>query len=259
MINKFEFVDKVVQPEQVSKVDFIIEACRNKTVLDLGCIRHSAEFALSDPNWLHKHIKAAAKEVVGVDFLADEADKLKKHGYDIVVGDVTKKLNLEKKFDVIVAGDLIEHLVNFDGFFSNCFECLLDDGVLIITTPNPFFSDEYYYVAFRNMYFINPEHTCWIDPLALAQLADRCGFYVKKIYFLKSSWQLPFFFLETAKTSFDCINSRWLNDNLKMRLLRRFARILGQIIFPPWKFITGGRRPLVKHSDYLGVLRKHPQ
>ena len=48
-----------------------------KNVLDIGCIRHSAEFAVSDPNWLHKKISTAASRTLGVDYLPDEVEKLR--------------------------------------------------------------------------------------------------------------------------------------------------------------------------------------
>ena len=30
---------------------------------------------------------------------------------------------------------------------------------------NPFYREQYFYVAFKNSLIVNPEHTCWIDPL----------------------------------------------------------------------------------------------
>ncbi len=87
--------------------------------MDLGCVRHDASFA-NNPNWLHNKIRNVAQNVVGIGFLARDVEKLRNLGYNIIYGDVTKPLNLSEQFDVIVAGDLIEHLSNFEGFFMNC-------------------------------------------------------------------------------------------------------------------------------------------
>ena len=43
----------------------------------------------------------------------------------------------EKSFDLITAGDIVEHIGNLDGFFNSCFSNLKEDGSLLITTPNP--------------------------------------------------------------------------------------------------------------------------
>jgi 2-polyprenyl-3-methyl-5-hydroxy-6-metoxy-1,4-benzoquinol methylase len=50
-----------------------------------------------------------SKKVVGVDIQKEDVERLRKLGYEVVWGDVTT-INLGKKFDVIVAGELIEHL-----------------------------------------------------------------------------------------------------------------------------------------------------
>jgi hypothetical protein len=43
----------------VSKLEFIKAKTAGKRVLDLGCVRHNASFALSDPDWLHAQISAS--------------------------------------------------------------------------------------------------------------------------------------------------------------------------------------------------------
>jgi len=151
MMNKFELADMIKAAKPVNKESFIADMCAGKAVLDLGCIRHSAEFALKDATWLHKRIKEVAKKTVGVDYLPREIEKINSAGYDVIFGDVTKPMNITEKFDVIVAGDLLEHLTNFEGFFNNCKTLLTDDGILIITTPNPFFCGEFHYVLFKRI------------------------------------------------------------------------------------------------------------
>jgi len=115
----FDFLESRLKFPPVDRVAFIVSRCHDKKVLDLGCIQHSSEWATKDPNWLHKKLYDVASDVLGIDYLKPDVEKLKKLGYNIVYGDVTKPLQLGETFDVIIAGNLIEHLANFEGFFNN--------------------------------------------------------------------------------------------------------------------------------------------
>lgn len=255
-MNKFKLADMIKKARPVDKESFITNRCIGKTVLDLGCIRHSAEFALKDKNWLHKKIKMVAKNVIGVDYLPEEVEKVNLRGYDVIFGDVSKPVNITEKFDVIVAGDLLEHLTNFEGFFNNCKRLLKPDGTLIITTPNPFFCGEFHYVSFKKNFIVNPEHTCWIDPQCLSQLSKRFGFIIEEITYIKKSWSLKWFICETNKHPYDIINGTWENDTVSFMIKKiAFRKIFGLYYFF-YKIITGTNSILCRHSDYLAVLKK---
>lgn len=240
------------------KTAFIQELCRNRVVLDLGCIRHNADFARNDPNWLHQKIWDVSKSVVGIDYLDEEVRKLQNLGYDIRFGDVTKPLQLEGQFDVIVAGDLIEHLTNFEGFFDNCSRLLRQGGVLIISTPNPFFTDEFHYVSYKRNFLINPEHTCWIDPQALSQLAQRFGFRITDIHFLTNPWRLGSLIWECKSFEYDILNDRWSNYSFFSRLLRFVTACVFSMFYIPIKYLTLTNTKMVKYSDYIVILKLTP-
>ncbi len=254
-MDRFQLSERLSKSSPIKRVEFIQEKCRGKNVLDLGCIRHNLDFAISDPNWLHKKIKAVAGKVVGVDYLLNDVEKLRSMGYDILFGDVTKPLNINEKFDVIVAGDLIEHLLNIEAFFLNCSRLLVEGGILIVTTPNPFFSEEYHYVSFKKQYLVNPEHTCWIDPQIMLRLSIRVGFFIAEIYFVDSRWELKNLILESREHECDILNGTWKNNNMNFKIKRKIASILFQLFYGPYKLLTGADSPLVKYSDYLVVLK----
>ena len=257
-MDKFELAEMLKSAKPIDREVYISEACRGKSVLDLGCIRHSAEFALKDADWLHKKIKGTAKKVVGVDYLPEEIAKVNANGYDVVLGDVTKPLELKEKFDVIVAGDLLEHLANMEGFFSNCKMLLKQDGALIITTPNPFYCQLFHYIALKKSFMVNPEHTCWVDPLCLLQLSRRFGFAVSEAAYIVKSWPMSGLMCETKKHPYDIINCRWENEPAGFRI----KRIIVEQIFGVWYFLfrhlTGASSMLCRYSDYLAVLKKIP-
>lgn len=55
---------------------------------------------------------------------------------DNIIADLNKKIPVRKKFDTIIALDVIEHLENTTLFLSECKRLLKNDGKLIISTDN---------------------------------------------------------------------------------------------------------------------------
>lgn len=255
-MDKYQLSQKLKNSKRIDKYQFILHSCRGKDVLDMGCVRHSADYSLRDKNWLHKGILSVAKEVVGIDYLPSEIQKLNAVGYkNIIFGDVCKPLNISKQFDVIVAGDLIAHLINFECFFDNCTRLLKPGAILIITTPNPFFTGEFHYTAFKKQFLLNPEQTCWIDPLALSQLAKRFGYIIDQIYFIKHTWQLKYIICETKNHQYDILNGVWLNITFGLRIITKLSGMLFDLFYLPYKILTGTHSSLVRYCDYLAVLR----
>ena len=97
--------------------DIILPYIKDKDVLDLGCVNHDSKLK-DDPLWVHGFLNKNC-DVLGVDILWEGIKDLFKDGYNVVCGDA-ENINLEKKFDVIVAGELIEHLSNQGLFLNNC-------------------------------------------------------------------------------------------------------------------------------------------
>ena len=158
-----------------SKFARIIELCTGKDVLDCGCVGSG----LDDPGGMasttHYHIAAAARRCVGIDIMKDEVEKRRAAGYDVRVANA-ETMDLGETFDVIVAGDLIEHLSNPGLFLERARLHLRRDGLLCIVTPNPWSMNAVAKAVLKIETRINPEHTCWFDPSTLKQLLQRYGF-----------------------------------------------------------------------------------
>lgn len=182
--------------------------CAGRSVLDIGCVNHLLENK-ERPDWLHGQVKQVARALVGVDYMPSAVEQLRAEGFDVICGDVTRPLAANGPFDVILIGNLIEHLSNFEGLFENVKNLLADDGVVLISTANPFYRDQYFYSAFRNDIIVNPEHTCWLDPVTLDQLARRFDFGTEAVEWIKNPWQLPQVVLNGGMRQFDMFSGQW--------------------------------------------------
>jgi SAM-dependent methyltransferase len=173
------FIGYITELQDVTPKDrLLIELARGRKVLDLGCIDHSAETALDlGDSWLHSQLRQVADQLVGIDQLADDAATLNERGYDIRIADV-ERLDLGESFDLVVAGDLIEHLSNPGLFLQSVAEHLDGEGALVVTTPNPFNVEQFAQALFRNQIMANLEHTMWLDPRVMHELVARSPFEI---------------------------------------------------------------------------------
>lgn len=155
------------------KVDFATQGVEGKAVLDLGCVQHDRE-AYTRPYWIHRALCAKAASVTGLDCDGEGVEYLRAKGYDIHHGDA-QGFALGRKFEMIFAGDLIEHLEDFGGFLESCKAHLGPGGEIRISTPNPWFWRFVLQALVRDEVPVNPEHTCWLCPRTLRQLVRRHG------------------------------------------------------------------------------------
>ena len=254
-MTRWEIANMCNESEVVDNIEFIQSVCKDKDVLDIGCIRHNAIFSTQDPNWLHGKIHSVAKSVIGCDYLTEEVEKFSDTNYDIRCYDITKPVDLEKKFDVIVAGYLIEHLSNFDGFYENCKRLLKPDGVLLISTANPFFKDVFHFNAFKGLPPLNPEHTCWICPHALSQLSARFGFEIVEIHYTTPSWNIGAMILESESFQYDIINDTWSDYTFFTKALRFGVERIFNLLYIPYTYLTLTNTKTTRHAHYIAVLK----
>lgn len=169
------------------KLDYFCQRAAGKVVLDLGCVNHDVTDEASR-FWLHKALREVAADLTGLDYLQDAVDVLVGQGYNVVQGDA-QDFHLGRKFDVIVAGDIVEHLNNQDGFLKSCMAHLKDDGMLVISTPNPWFWKHSLLSVLHEEVPNNDEHTAWFCPRTYRQLAARYGLELGETRFVTRYWK----------------------------------------------------------------------
>lgn len=169
-------------PDRISKVLDAIPDHADR-VLDVGCVQHDASKEGND-DWLHQYLYTRVDTVVGIDVLEDGVADLRTKGYDVMVGDA-QDFELDAEFDAIVAGELIEHLANFEGFLTCARQHLSEDGRLILTTPNSWAFCRLRQAFGNGLPQTNPEHTCWFDETTVRQLLERYDFRVENVEYTR--------------------------------------------------------------------------
>jgi SAM-dependent methyltransferase len=158
----------------VDRIQYLTELARNKDVLDVGVVAHDANIA-GDDKWLHKHLAKAARTCLGVDILEAEVEKLRAHGFNVICTDIVAH-QLEQKFDLVVCGEVLEHVDAPGLLLSSCAKMLRPSGRLVVTVPNPWFAG-YLRRSLLNGPPLedNVDHVAWFDPCTLCELGERQG------------------------------------------------------------------------------------
>jgi SAM-dependent methyltransferase len=176
-------------PRITSRFDVIKPYIQGKKVLDIGCVdARPGAIRKYESSGLHRFVLSHAASVIGVDIDAEGVEEMRDKGYHVICANV-ENMQLNEKFDCIVAGEIIEHLDNAGLFLTTMREHLADDGVLIITTPNALCISNTLRVLKKNRIKVHPDHTCWYDPVTLTQLVSRFQLEVIALYFSnKEKW-----------------------------------------------------------------------
>ena len=161
--------------------DVIKDLIAGREVLDLGCVDHEARQE-EGKDWLHRKIREKARSTLGVDYVADEVARLRNKGYDVIQGNV-ENLTLNRTFDVVIAGNIIEHLSNPGLFLESTKRHLNKSGVFILTTDNCYGLRSLKAVTFFDRIRPNKEHSLAFEEEVLRQLLERHGLQIADFYY----------------------------------------------------------------------------
>ena len=167
-----------------NRIERILKYCEGE-ILDIGCLQHNLDNVNSE-DWLHGVLCKHFSKVVGID-IADDVLELRRLGYEVYKADA-EDFNLGRKFDTIVAGEIIEHLSNPGKFLECVKKHLKKGGKLIITTPNVFWVEYWVRKLFKKLK-VNEQHTAWYDYTVLSQLVSRYDFEIKICEFIIEKYQ----------------------------------------------------------------------
>lgn len=184
LMNHFKLPRSLVDREK-----FILEMCARKKVLHLGCADapYTAE-RLQTGTWLHDKVTAVSAECLGVDMEQKSIEWLAEtHGItNIVCGNAEALDSLNDTFDVVLAGEIIEHLNNPGNFLETARRVLKPNGKLLITTTNAFCLRRFLRIPF-GYESIHPDHTYYYSHATLEALAGRFGYCLQAAH----AYRLP--------------------------------------------------------------------
>ncbi len=125
----------------VDRLPFLSGLVRGKSVIhvgfaDAGC----REMQQGAGTWLHAHLAQTAGSLVGIDVDVAGVEAAKAAGYEAYVADCrdvesVRALGLPPA-DVVIAGEVIEHLDAPGAFLDALHPLVRDGGQLVLTTPN---------------------------------------------------------------------------------------------------------------------------
>lgn len=177
--------------ELVQRLDFLKNICRGKKVFHLGCTAHPfTDEVINSGSHLHLQLKDVAGELYGLDYDQSGIDLLEKKGIDnLYQGDLEQlgEVKLNETFDVIIAGEMIEHLNN-PGLFLNGIKRFMNAGTdLVVTTINAYGGLRFAYYFLRGKggvrEAVHPDHVAYYSYSTLNLLLKRHNLVVSEFLF----------------------------------------------------------------------------
>ena len=184
-------------PIVIGRQDFVLERCRGKRVLHLGFADKDLfrERFLSG-ELMHQKLARVTGELWGIDTDVDGVSFLRSQGFDnLIVGDVCNLNNIpelqRQHFDIIVASEIIEHLMN-PGLFLEAVKNLMISGdtELIATVPNAFRVSTLLWLL-RGVEYVHPDHNYWFSYHTVTNLLRKSGLAIHEVYVYSFEKILP--------------------------------------------------------------------
>ncbi len=175
----------------VQRVEFIKKICEGKKVLHLGCTNfpYTSE-AIENDMLLHFDLEKIAGELYGFDFDREGLDVLEKAGgKNLFQADLEKlsEVELAETFDVIIAGEIIEHLNNPGLFLNGIQQFMNPQTKLVITTINAYCAMRYFIYGLRGKGGasepVHPDHVAYYSYKTLSLIINRANLDVNDFYF----------------------------------------------------------------------------
>ena len=163
------------------RFDFLASLAREGRVLDLGCIdeRHPERIATS----LHARLREANPRVVGADLDGRAIEVVRGLGFEVLAGDAQCS-DLGGPYDLVIAAELIEHLDDPGRALDNIARHLAPKGKLALTTPNPFYVNQWAKILKYGQPQVHAEHRTWFCPQTLTVLLHARGFELEDFAWL---------------------------------------------------------------------------
>jgi 2-polyprenyl-3-methyl-5-hydroxy-6-metoxy-1,4-benzoquinol methylase len=172
-------IHRVPSAPLVDRSAFVIELARGKRVVDLGFVDVGRMAPKRDEGtWLHSRLHAVASDLVGIDFDRDGVKRAHAMGFTAYQADCQSATDIAAlglpPADVVIAGELIEHLDRPGAFLEAVKILIRPGGQLVLTTPNAA-SLTNFVGGVLGREFVNPDHVGWHTWRTVTTLLQRHG------------------------------------------------------------------------------------
>ncbi|MDX9748887.1 MAG: methyltransferase domain-containing protein [Paludibacter sp.] len=183
---KIPFPEKFVEQ---NRIEVLLRICKGKKVLHIGCADHLPliKQKLEKGKWLHALLCGVASECTGIDINSEAVDYITRelNISDVYYADITDELPLSllnRQWDVVVMGEILEHVDNPVDFLKAIKARLhARAGELVLTVPNSFnllFRND----IKKNIEDINSDHMYHFTPYTLGRVIYKSGYSSLEIY-----------------------------------------------------------------------------
>lgn len=191
MIEPSEFNPYISLPDVQSwngRQEFVLEKCRGKRVLHLGCVDTGVMAERFQKGQLmHQKLAAISADLWGLDINAAGIEFLRNQGFEqMLVGDVCQLDEVEplqwQTFDIILATEVVKHLQN-PGQFLQAVQAVMQSHTteLIITVPNAYRTTSLWWML-RKVEHVHPDHNYWFSYHTISTLVQKNGLSIRNLF-----------------------------------------------------------------------------
>lgn len=182
-------VNRIPPSRLVDRIDEVRRLVRGRSVIDLGFVDEGQMSAKSGRGtWLHQVVRAESRTCIGIDADVRGVEHALELGFDARAADVEDPealadLGLEPA-EVVLAGELVEHLDRPGRFLEAVKSITAPGGALVLTTPNAHaLTNTLGALAGREL--VNPDHVAWLSWRTLETLLSRHGWRLDEIAYYR--------------------------------------------------------------------------
>ncbi len=179
------FLQRLQLAGRVDRETFLLQVAAHRRVLHMGCVDSGLLASrLASGTLLHDRLRKIAAELWGLDTDAEGIERLKDLGFrNLYSGSAEQPPPAvpRRYFDVVIAGEIIEHVRNAGRFLDSTAQLLADDGRIVITTPNALrFYNPFPAIVGREL--THPDHISWYSPHTLRRAVELSAFRIEAIH-----------------------------------------------------------------------------
>jgi SAM-dependent methyltransferase len=185
-LTQADMVHQLPPARVVDRAAYLVDAARGRSVahvgfVDRGCWAYHERL----DSWLHAHLDRVSARTVGFDVDAAGVERARELGFEAHAVDCTDPaavaaLGLDP-FDVVIAGEVIEHVDRSGDFLRGLMRLTAADGRLIVTTPNASGLLNAGAAALVGYEVNHPDHVTLYSCFTLVNLLERHGWEVVEV------------------------------------------------------------------------------